>query len=141
MREEFQQRRGYDLWSFLPVFTGRVVDSLELSERFLWDLRQTVSDLIVENYAGQFRKLANQRGLRLSIEAYGEPADDMTYAGQADEPMSEFWSWAQVWCGGELHGDGLRGAHVRETHSRCRSIYRYRCRKMVGAPGQHQGSW
>ena len=95
MRDEFQKRRGYDLWPFLPVFTGRVVDSLELSERFLWDLRQTVSDLIVENYAGQFRRLANQRGLRLSIEAYGEPADDMTYAGQADEPMSEFWSWAK----------------------------------------------
>ena len=58
MREEFQRRRGYDLWPFLPVFTGRVVDSLEVSERFLWDLRQTVSDLIVENYAGHFRKLA-----------------------------------------------------------------------------------
>ncbi len=95
MREEFRRRRGYDLWPFLPVFTGRVVGSLELSERFLWDLRQTVSDLIVENYAGKFRQLANQHGLRLSIEAYGEPADDMTYAGQADEPMSEFWSWAK----------------------------------------------
>ena len=71
------------------------MDSLEVSERFLWDLRQTVSDLIVENYAGQFHKLANQRGLRLSIEAYGEPADDMTYAGQTDEPMSEFWSWGK----------------------------------------------
>lgn len=95
MRQEFEKRRHYDLWRYLPVFTGRVVDSLELSERFLWDLRQTASDLIVENYAGQFRKLANEHGLRLSIEAYGEPADDMTYAGQADEPMSEFWSWAQ----------------------------------------------
>ena len=95
MRDEFRQRRGYDLWPYLPVFTGRVVDSLETSERFLWDLRQTVSDLIVENYAGHFRTLARKHGLRLSIEAYGEPADDMTYAGQADEPMSEFWSWAK----------------------------------------------
>ena len=33
--------------------------------------------------------------MRLSIEAYGEPADDMTYAGQTDEPMSEFWSWSK----------------------------------------------
>lgn len=95
MRQEFQKRRGYDLWPFLPVFTGRVVDSLEVSERFLWDLRQTVSDLIVENYAGHLRTLANRHGLRLSIEAYGEPADDMTYAGRADEPMSEFWSWSK----------------------------------------------
>jgi hypothetical protein len=94
MREEFQRRRGYDLLPLLPTFTGRVVDSLEVSERFLWDLRQTVSDMLIENYAGHFRTLANRQGLRLSIEAYdGVPCDEMTYAGQADEPMSEFWSW------------------------------------------------
>jgi len=95
MREEFKKRRGYDLMPFLPAFTGRVVDSLEVTERFLWDLRQTVSDMIVENYAGHFHTLARRHGMRLSIEAYGEPADDMTYAGQADEPMGEFWSWGK----------------------------------------------
>ncbi len=92
MREKFQQRRGYELLPFLPVYAGYVVDSMEVSERFLWDLRQTVSDLIVEVYAGEFRRLANKDGLRLSIEAYdGVPCDEMTYAGQADEPMAEFW--------------------------------------------------
>jgi hypothetical protein len=94
MRAEFRRLRGYDLLPFLPVMSGRVVDSLEVSERFLWDLRQTISDLLVENYAGHMRRLAHQHGLRLSIEAYGEPADDMAYAGRADEPMCEFWSYA-----------------------------------------------
>ena len=93
-REEFQKRRGYDPLPFLPAITGRVVDSAEITERFLWDWRQTVSDLIIGNYAGRFRALAHQHGLRLSIEAYdGVPCDEMTYAGQADEPMAEFWSW------------------------------------------------
>ncbi|MEP0766905.1 MAG: glycosyl hydrolase family 43 [Fimbriimonadia bacterium] len=93
-REEFLRLRGYDLLPYLPVVTGIVVDSLEVSERFLWDLRQTISDLIVENYAGHMAKLANDHGMRLSIEAYdGNPCDDMTYAGRADEPMAEFWSW------------------------------------------------
>jgi hypothetical protein len=91
MREEFQKRRGYDPLPFLPTLSGRVVDSVEISERFLWDLRQTVSDLVVENYAGHMAELARKRGLRLSIEAYGGPCDDMTYAGRADEPMCEFW--------------------------------------------------
>lgn len=96
MREEFKQRCGYDLLSYLPVFTGRVVDSVEVSERFLWDLRQSISDMLVENYAGEFRRLANAQGLRLSIEAYDTPpTDDMKYASQADEPMAEFWSWAK----------------------------------------------
>jgi alpha-L-rhamnosidase len=89
--KEFARRRGYDLLPFLPVMTGRVVDNLEVSERFLWDLRQTISELVVENYAGHFRRLAHRHGLRLSIEAYYGCCDDMTYAGQADEPMGEFW--------------------------------------------------
>ena len=91
MREEFQTRRGYDPLPFLPAISGRVVGSLEISERFLWDLRQTISELVVENYAGHLRTLAQRHGLRLSIEAYGGPCDDLTYAGRADEPMCEFW--------------------------------------------------
>ncbi len=95
-REEFQRLRGYDPLPYLPVFTGRVLDSLEVSERFLWDVRQTVSDLLVDNYAGHFRELAHKYGMRLSIEAYdGVPCDDLTYAGRADEPMGEFWSWGR----------------------------------------------
>ncbi len=91
MREEFQKRRGYDPLPFLPTLSGRVVEGMEVSERFLWDLRQTVSDLVVENYAGQMEKLAQAHGLRLSIEAYGGPCDSTTYGGRADEPMCEFW--------------------------------------------------
>jgi hypothetical protein len=95
-RKEFKRLRGYDLLPFLPVMTGQVVDNLEVSERFLWDVRKTVDDLLLENYAGQFHKLANRHGLRLSIEAYsGEPAEDMAYGGRADEPMGEFWSWTR----------------------------------------------
>lgn len=93
-REEFQRLRGYDPLPLLPVVSGRVVDSIEVSERFLWDVRQTVNDLLCENYAGHFRSLAHRHGLRLSIEAYDTPpCDDLTYAGRADEPMAEFWSW------------------------------------------------
>jgi hypothetical protein len=92
MREEFQQRRGYDLLPFLAVITGRVVESAEVSERFLWDLRQTISDLVVENYAGHMRELANAAGLRFTVEAYGAPCDSIPYGGMSDEPMGEFWS-------------------------------------------------
>ncbi|MBI5817597.1 MAG: hypothetical protein HZA88_01290 [Verrucomicrobia bacterium] len=93
-REEFRRLRGYDPLPLLPVMSGRVVDSVEVSERFLWDVRQTVNDLLCENYAGHFRTLAHRNGIRLSIEAYDTPpCDDLTFAGRADEPMAEFWSW------------------------------------------------
>jgi hypothetical protein len=91
-REEFQKRRGYDLLPFLPVMTGRAVGNSEISERFLWDLRKTVSDLIAENYFGHLRALANASGLRFSAEAYdGDPMDEMTTAAYLDEPQTEFW--------------------------------------------------
>jgi hypothetical protein len=103
-REEFQGLRGYDPLPWLPVMSGRVVDSIELSERFLWDVRQTANDLLCANYAGHFRALAHRHGMRLSIEAYDNaPVNDLAYAGQADEPMSEFWSWS-----GAIPGSGHR---------------------------------
>jgi hypothetical protein len=120
-REEFRRLRGYDPLPFLPVMTGRAVDSLEVSERFLWDLRQTISELVVENYAGRFRELAHKHGLRLSIEAYDGCCDDMTYAGQADEPMGEFWSWTfgsgAHWCtemasAAHIYGRPILGAEA-----------------------------
>lgn len=103
-REEFQRVRGYDPLPLLPVMSGRVVDSIEVSERFLRDVRQTISDLLCENYAGHMRALAQRHGLRLSIEAYDKPpCDDLTFAGRADEPMAEFWSWH-----GSIPGAGHR---------------------------------
>jgi hypothetical protein len=92
--DEFQQRRNYDPRRYWPVLAGRVVDSLEVSERFLWDFRQTIAELSLETYPGRFRELARKHGLRLTIEAYGNgPLDDLCYGGRADEPMGEFWSY------------------------------------------------
>ncbi len=92
-REEFQKRRGYDPLPWLPVYSGRIVGSLEPSERFLWDLRQTASELIVEYHAGQFKKLGRRDGFRLSVEPYDmNPSADLDLGGVADIPMCEFWS-------------------------------------------------
>jgi hypothetical protein len=93
-REEFKARRGYDLMTYLPVMTGRIVETREKSERFLWDIRQTVNELVLQNYARHFREMAHRHGLRLTIEAYTWcPIDELAYGGCADEPMGEFWSW------------------------------------------------
>lgn len=96
MREEFARRRGYDLLPYLPAIAGYVVEDAEATERFLWDFRRTISELLLENYAGRFRELARERGMRLTIEAYHTcPVDELAYAGRADEPMGEFWSWSR----------------------------------------------
>lgn len=122
MREEFRKRRGYDLLPFLPALIGRVVENREISERFLWDFRRTISELVLENYAGTMRELANKYGLRLTIEGYSTSiTDEFAYGGQADEPMGEFWSWgrygASFTCtemasAGHTHGKRVIGAEA-----------------------------
>lgn len=110
--EEFRRLRGYDLHPYLPVFAGYVVQSREVSERFLWDVRQTISDLLVANYAGHMEQLARRHGISLSIEAYGDCVfDDMAYAGRADEPMAEFWSWPGNFTSG-IVSEMASAAHV-----------------------------
>jgi alpha-L-rhamnosidase len=92
LSEEFQKKYAYDLLPYLPVLTGRAVESREVSERFLWDLRRIIADMLLENYAGHMREISHQHGLTLSIEAYGAgPLDEIAYGGRADVPMSEFW--------------------------------------------------
>jgi hypothetical protein len=91
-REEFLRRRGYDPLPYLPAVTGRPVASLEVSERFLWDLRQTAQELVLENHALRLKELGRRDGFRLSIEPYDmTPCADMTLGTAADVPMSEFW--------------------------------------------------
>ncbi|MCP4783246.1 MAG: hypothetical protein GY878_06820 [Fuerstiella sp.] len=93
MPEEFRRRRGYDLLPWLPVLTGRVIGSKEMSERFLWDLRLTASEMICDNYAARLRDLVRPHGMGLSIEAYGHVnVDNLSYAGVGDMPISEFWA-------------------------------------------------
>ncbi len=93
-RQEFKHLRGYDLYPFLPVLSGRVVESRELSERFLWDLRQTAQDLLLKNHALHLKELGRRNGFGLSIEPYDmTPCADMTLGGIADVPMCEFWMY------------------------------------------------
>jgi hypothetical protein len=92
-REQFTRRRGYDPLLYLPVYNGLIVNNLEESERFLWDLRQTSNELIIENHAERFKELGRRNGFRLSIEPYDmNPASDIDLGSVADVPMCEFWS-------------------------------------------------
>lgn len=92
-RDEFIKRRGYDPLPFYPVYAGQIVENEEISERFLWDLRQTSQELIIEYHAQAVKKYAHKNGLTLSIEPYDmNPTADLELGAVADVPMSEFWS-------------------------------------------------
>jgi hypothetical protein len=95
MMSEFAKRRGYDMHPWLPVLAGQVVESAEKSDRFLWDFRRTLSDLVAENHYDQLTDILHARGMGRYTESHegGRAfiADGMEVKRRADIPMSATW--------------------------------------------------
>lgn len=92
---KFRRLRGYDPMPWLPVLTGRVVGDAARSDAFLFDFRQTLKDLLVENHYGELAAAAHQQGMTYYTEVQGEGvraiADGMTAKARSDVPTAEFW--------------------------------------------------
>ena len=112
-RSEFQRRRGYDPQPFYPVYTGIIVGDSVLSERFLWDVRKTAQELIIENHTKAAGEYAHAHGLQLSIEPYDmNPTADLELAVAADVPMAEFWSEGFGFITTFAAAEGTSAAHL-----------------------------
>lgn len=97
LRAEFQKRRGYDLLPWLPVIAGKIVNSRDESDRFLFDFRKTLGELTIDNHYKLFRDNAHAHGLEIHPESGGPhavPIDAQRDLGWDDVPMSEFWAWS-----------------------------------------------
>lgn len=97
--EKFKQRYGYDPKKYFPVLTGRIVGSVEESERFLWDLRRAVADDIAYEYVGGLRKISNENNLKIWLENYGHwgfPSEFLMYGGQSNLVSGEFWTEGEL---------------------------------------------
>ena len=96
--EEFQKRRGYDARPWLPTLTGVVIKSTEDTDRFLWDFRRTLGQLLAENHYGEIADDLHSHGMSYYSEAleYHRPSlgDDMEMRSKADVPMGAMWTWA-----------------------------------------------
>jgi len=92
---KFKEKYGYDPVKYLPVLSGRIVGSVEESERFLWDLRRSVADDVAYEYVGGLKKASNEHNLQTWLENYGHwgfPSEFMMYGGQSDLIAGEFWN-------------------------------------------------
>ena len=89
---EFKQLRSYDCQAYLPALAGYYVENGEETERFLWDFRRTIGDLIAKNYYRRMGELSHRHGMQFSAEPYWGPFDNMQVGEPADLVMSEFWS-------------------------------------------------
>jgi hypothetical protein len=121
MTTEFSKRRGYDLHPWLPVITGHIVESSEASDRFLWDLRKTISDLTAEKHYDQLTKILHERQMGRYTESHESGrafiGDGMEVKRKADIPMSATWV-PGGFAGSEKEGVATRfKADVRESAS------------------------
>jgi hypothetical protein len=95
MIREFTKRRGYDPRPWMPVLTGRIVESSQASDQFLWDLRKTIADLTAEEHYGQVQASLKERGMGHYGESHEDNrafiADGMEVKKLNDIPMSAMW--------------------------------------------------
>lgn len=93
--QKFESKFGYNPKKYLPVFSGRIVGSVEESDRFLWDLRRSVADAVANDYVGGLKEASNKDNLQLWLENYGHwgfPSEFLMYGGQSDLVSGEFWN-------------------------------------------------
>ena len=95
--EEFKKRRGYDVTPWLPVLTGYAVGDQQVTERFLWDLRKTVSEVTLDNYIIRLKELIAPYGMTNSNEPYGRLCvNSLDYAANSDLIIAEFWTEREI---------------------------------------------
>lgn len=97
MPDYFEEKRGYSLLKFLPVFSGIVVESNELTSRFRFDFRRTQADMFADRYYSHFQKRCKEKGIITYTEPYGgNMMEELQVAQRLDINMGEFWAGQTV---------------------------------------------
>ena len=100
--DAFRQRRGYDLTPYLPLivqpgwmeawtshYSAPYYDMGDLGDRVRADYRQTLSDLMIENFTSPFVAWNHAHHLQARYQAHGAPVDILRAYGLADMPETE----------------------------------------------------
>jgi len=95
--KKFKKRRGYDPTRYLSALADEIVESTEITDRFLADWRRTIADCVADNHYGHTAALLNDRGVKYRAEAGGQfhprllSGDGLMNLGRIDIPEAEFW--------------------------------------------------
>ena len=92
MKEEFFNRRGYDLTPYLATFAGRVINSQTDSIKFRNDFDATIKDLYRDIYFTTIAKKLKAANLDFLCEPYGGPWRQDEIMPLVKNVMTEFWT-------------------------------------------------
>ena len=114
MLDAFRERRGYDATPWLPALTGVLIGSRADTDRFLFDWRRTLADLMASAHYGTIARVAHDNGLKLYGEALEDKrpslGDDMAMRSHTDIPMSALWTYPQGSAPNPSYLADMRGA-------------------------------
>jgi alpha-L-rhamnosidase len=96
MIEQFKKLRGYDPTPYMPALTGVLVGNRADSDKFLYDYRRTLADLMASEHYGTVAAVAHENGLKVYGEALEDHrpslGDDIAMRSHADIPMAAMWT-------------------------------------------------
>jgi hypothetical protein len=84
---EFIKRRGYDLRDHLPALFGN--DSKENNNRILCDYRETISDLLLDDFTKPWHDWAKSKGALIRNQSHGSPSNILDLYAAIDIPETE----------------------------------------------------
>ncbi|MFS2214118.1 glycosyl hydrolase [Telluria sp. Tellsp104] len=95
---QFKKLRGYDAMPWLPALTGRVVGTRAQSDKFLFDFRATLAELMETEHYGQVARTAHENGLKVYGEALERNrstfGNELAMRRNTDFPMAALWTYA-----------------------------------------------
>ncbi len=83
----FETRRGYDLKKYMHLFTGSLLN--DTVARLKSDYRETISDLMLQNFSTVFTSWTNKRKTQSVNQAHGSPGNLLDLYGAFDIPECE----------------------------------------------------
>ncbi|AZA51532.1 glycosyl hydrolase [Chryseobacterium sp. G0201] len=86
-KNEFKKRRGYDLSPYIKYLINN--DENEVTTRVKSDYRQTLSELILHNFADNFTNWAHSKNSKNTNQAHGSPGNLLDLYAAVDIPESE----------------------------------------------------
>jgi hypothetical protein len=87
--DEFEARRGYRLQDKLDLFAMADTDRTDEAKRVMSDYRETLSDLLLENFTEQWTDWAHKNGAITRNQAHGSPANLIDLYAAVDIPECE----------------------------------------------------
>lgn len=90
--EQFQKRRGYRLQDYLPELFAKEPADRELAARVKGDLRETISDVLIEEFTPPWTAWCRRNKVQTRYQAHGSPANLLDLYAQADMPETEMFN-------------------------------------------------